>query len=154
MSFSSVLGRLPSGLYVLTVRHNGEETGMLASWVMQAGFDPPMVTVAVRRDRYVANWLSEHSPFVLNVLAEQQKGMLSHFGRGFAPGEPAFEGLVIRRTESGLPWIAGALGHLECSPVNHLDSGDHRIFLAEVIAGDLQTEESPMVHVRKSGLRY
>ena len=80
--------------------------------------------------------------------------MLSHFGRGFAPGEPAFEGLAIERSASGLPMIAGAVGHLECQPLNHLESGDHRIFLAEVVGGDLQTEDGPMVHIRKSGLHY
>lgn len=127
---------------------------MLSSWVMQAGFDPPMLTVAVRQDRFVAEWLSQGLPFVLNVLGQQQKGMLSHFGRGFAPEEPAFDGLAIEHTASGLPMIAGAVGHLECQPMNHLDSGDHRIFLAEVVGGDLQTEEGPMVHIRKSGLHY
>ena len=154
MTFSPILGRLPSGLYVLTARKDGEETGMLASWVMQAGFDPPMITLALRKDRYLIDWLSQGQPFVLNVLSEQQKGMLTHFGRGFARGEAAFEGLPIERTQQGLPVLAQSLGHLECTPVNHLDSGDHRIFLAEVTSGRLQSDGGPMVHIRKSGLHY
>ena len=31
----AALGRIPSGLFVLTLRHGGRETGMLASWVQQ-----------------------------------------------------------------------------------------------------------------------
>jgi flavin reductase (DIM6/NTAB) family NADH-FMN oxidoreductase RutF len=154
MSHSPVLGRLPSGIYVLTTRKEANETGMLASWVMQAGFDPPMITVAVRQDRYVAQWLSEGQSFVLNVLSHQQKEMLGHFGRGFEPGATAFEGLATERTLSGLPILVGTLGHLECAPVNHMDSADHRIFLAEVVGGQLQSEERPMVHIRKTGLHY
>jgi hypothetical protein len=38
--------------------------------------------------------------------------------------------------------------------VNHLDSGDHRIFLAEVTGGRLLREDRPLVHVRKSGMHY
>jgi flavin reductase (DIM6/NTAB) family NADH-FMN oxidoreductase RutF len=149
-----VLGRLPSGIYILTTRKGNDETGMLASWVMQAGFTPPMVTIALRLDRYVAQWLTELQPFVLNVLSHQQKGMLSHFGRGFEPGVDAFEGVEVQRTSGGIPFLVGTLGHLECTPINHMDSGDHRIFLAEVTGGELQSEDQPMVHVRKSGLHY
>ncbi len=39
---AQVLGRIPSGIFVLTVGDDtGRETGMLASWVQQASFDPP-----------------------------------------------------------------------------------------------------------------
>ena len=43
-----VLGRTPSGVFILTASSgDGQETGMLASWVQQASFDPPAITVAV-----------------------------------------------------------------------------------------------------------
>ena len=154
MTFLPVLGRVPSGLFVLAARQGEEETGMLASWVMQAGFEPPMVSVAVRKDRYVADWLTAGTPFVLNILAQEQKSLLAHFGRGFAPGEPAFNGLSLQRTGHGLAVLIGALGHLECVPHSHLDSSDHRIFLAEVTGGSLQAEGHPAVHVRKTGAHY
>lgn len=154
MSFLPVLGRIPSGLFVLTARSGSEETGMLASWVMQAGFEPPMVSLVLRKDRYVTDWLTAGLPFVLNLLGKEQKGLIGHFGRGFAPGEPAFEGLPLERTEQDLAVLVGALGHLECVPHSHLDSGDHRLFLAEVVRGRLQSEDHPAIHVRKSGAHY
>src|ERR1700723_3031812 len=87
-SIADILGRIPSGLFVLTTRHGEQDSGMLASWVMQAGFEPPMVSVAVRSDRHIAEWLTAGSPFVLHVLPTGQKTLLKHFGRGFEPGEP------------------------------------------------------------------
>lgn len=153
-SVAQVLGRIPSGIYILTARSGIEETGMLASWVMQAGFEPPMVSVAVKKGRYVADWLRAGRPFVLNVVPEGQAKTLQHFGRGFAPGEPAFEGLDISRTPQGLAVLAGCLGHLECEPAGSIDSADHHLFLARVTGGSLARDEKPMVHVRKSGLKY
>jgi flavin reductase (DIM6/NTAB) family NADH-FMN oxidoreductase RutF len=150
----AILGRVASGLFVLTVRHKEHETGMLASWVMQAGFDPPMVTVAVKEGREVARWLSAHDPFVLNVLRVDQKKLISHFGRGFDPDESAFTGVEVIRTAHDLPALADALGYLECRPKKHVDSGDHRIFLAQVLGGKMANEGDPYVHIRKSGLRY
>jgi flavin reductase (DIM6/NTAB) family NADH-FMN oxidoreductase RutF len=151
---AAVLGRIPSGIFILTVRHNGLETGMLSSWVMQAGFEPPMVTVAVNRSRYIGEWLDAGAPFVLNVVAEGQKSLLKHFGHGFEPGWPAFEGIEIVRSPRDVPVLTESLGYLECTPVTHVDSSDHRIYLARVEHGALLHDQPPMTHVRKSGLHY
>ena len=148
------LGRVTSGIYILTAGQGDLATGMLASWVMQAGFEPPMVTVAVRQGRYVADWLTEGQPFNLNIVADAQKHLLKHFGKGFEPGEPAFEGFHISICDNGVPALVEAVGHLECEPQSHLDSGDHRIVLARVVRGLLVNDLPPMVHLRKSGANY
>ncbi len=153
--FDPVLGRVPSGIYILTIGTGDRATGMLASWVQQAGFDPPMVSVAVKHGRYVCDWLSEGQPFVLNMLGESHKSHLAHFGKGFEPGVPAFEGVEISHCPRGVPILAEALGHLECEPSAQVDSGDHRIFLARIVRGQLKDETGrPMVHIRKSGGHY
>ncbi len=148
------MGRVTSGIYILTIGQGDRATGMLASWVMQAGFEPPMVTVAVRKGRYVAEWLAAGEPFVLNVVGEAQKHLLRHFGKGFEPGEPAFEGVETRIADNGVPALADSLGYLQCEPVSHVDSGDHHIFLAKVTAGAMLSDASPMVHIRKTGAHY
>src|SRR6187401_792669 len=126
-AFDAVLGRIPSGIYILTVGSGERATGMLASWVMQAGFEPPMISVAVKQGRYVADWITAGQPFILNLLAEKQAALLKHFAKGFEPGEAAFEGLEIKHCPRGVPFLCEALGYIECEPVRHADSGDHRI---------------------------
>lgn len=154
-SFDPVLGRVPSGIFILTVGTGSRATGMLASWVMQAGFEPPTVSVAVKLGRYVCDWLTEGQPFVLNLVTDGQKELLKHFGKGFEPNEPAFEGLEIAHCARGVPILKKSLGHLECEPTTHADSGDHRVFLAKVVRGKLADGEAkPMVHIRNSGARY
>lgn len=150
-----VLGRTPSGVFILTaIDGAGRETAMLASWVQQASFEPPMVTVAVKQGRYVEAWLASGSPFVLNVVGHDDKSLIKHFGRGFEPGAPAFEGLETETSPQHVPILKAAIGHLECKPTGQVASGDHTIFLAEVIGGNLHVEDKPMVHVRKSGRNY
>jgi len=151
---AAVLGRVPSGLFILTIRHKGHETGMLTSWVMQAGFEPPMVSVALKKGRYVGGWLADGAPFVLNVVGEDHKALVSHFGRGFEHDEAAFDGLKLVRTPGDLPALADAMGYLECRVRSHVDSGDHRVFLAEITSGRTAADGQPYVHIRKNGLRY
>jgi flavin reductase (DIM6/NTAB) family NADH-FMN oxidoreductase RutF len=151
---AAVLGRLPSGLFILTARRDDRETGMLASWIMQAGFDPPMLTVALGMDRVLGRWLAGGTKFAVNVLADDQRPMLGHFGRGFEEHQPAFDGIEVRRPTHGIPVLAGTVGSLICEPQSHIDSGDHRIFLARIVSGHLDSDRPPLVHVRKNGLKY
>ena len=149
------LGRIPSGLYILTVEHDGRSTGMLASWVQQAGFDPPMLTVGVRRDRHVADWVAASGRFALSQLAVGSKSLIRHFGRGFEPDAPAFEGVGLRHDARGGPVLAGALAYLDAEVAGELVAGDHRIFVARIIGGALlQPDAEPLVHVRANGFHY
>ncbi len=151
------LGRVPSGIFILTVRQGEKCTGMLASWVQQAGFEPPMLTVAVRSDRFVGNWIVESGRFTLNQVAAGQKGLIRHFARGFEPGDNAFEGLALHEaTEArGGPVLADALGFLDAELEDRLEGKDHRVYLARVVAGAILHEElEPMLHVRHNGFHY
>src|SRR5262249_31778753 len=112
---SQALGRLPSGLYILTVCHpDGRATGMLASWVPQAGVDPPSLSFAIGTWRCVAAWVAASRRFTLNQLAVGSKTLMRHFGRGFDPDAPAFEGVGLRREQGAAgPVLADALAYLD-----------------------------------------
>jgi flavin reductase (DIM6/NTAB) family NADH-FMN oxidoreductase RutF len=152
---AQALGRVPSGLYILTVRQGEQATGMLASWVQQAGFNPPMLTVAVGTNRFVADWIAGSGRFVLNQLPHGSKPLIRHFGRGFPPGVDAFEGLTILREGQGGPILDGSLAYLELEVAGEMASGDHRVFLARVVEGAMVGDaDQPLVHVRGNGLHY
>ena len=153
-SLHAALGRVPSGLFILTARQGDAETGMLASWVQQCSFEPPQVSVAVRQGRGLCDWLTPGTAFAVNILDETQTDLLIHFGRGFAPGEPAFTGLDVERPADGAPVLTDALACLQCQVVSRHPAGDHDLFIGWVTAGRLLCEGQPMVHVRKSGAHY
>jgi flavin reductase (DIM6/NTAB) family NADH-FMN oxidoreductase RutF len=151
------LGKVPSGIYILTVRDGARATGMLASWVQQAGFDPPALTVAVGRQRYVGDWIEASGRFTLNQLAAGSRSLIRHFGRGFDPGAPAFEGVELLPDEvtAGGPVLAAAMAYLDAEVAGELTVGDHRVFLARVVAGAVrESDAEPLVHLRNNGLHY
>jgi flavin reductase (DIM6/NTAB) family NADH-FMN oxidoreductase RutF len=148
------LGRVPSGLFVLTAQRAGAETGLLASWVQQCSFQPPQVSIAVRRGRDVLDWLTQGALLTLNVLDEDQTDMISHFGRGFQPGELAFAGLEVSRPGGAPAVLDEALAFLTCRVTARYSAGDHELVIGEVIGGRVLSEGRPMVHVRKTGAHY
>jgi len=43
---------------------------MVASWVSQASFSPPGITVAVAKDRAIESYMQVGKGFVVNILRE------------------------------------------------------------------------------------
>ena len=149
------LGRVASGLYIVTTGSGADATGFLGSWIMQAGFEPPALTVAVHRDRAVLGALRESGHFCVSVLASSSMDLVGHFARGFKPGEDAFVGLDTELTDGGVPYLADAHAYLSCKLLGEATWSDHVILCGEVLAGDCRSlEEDPATHIRKNGLRY
>ena len=73
------LGKLPSGVYIVTSILDGEEIGMLASFVEQAGFDPPMVTAAVSNGRRIITAIEQSGLMGINVLGEEDARLMKPF---------------------------------------------------------------------------
>ncbi len=152
-----VLGRIPSGVFILTCTDGeGRETGMLASWVQQASFEPQQITVAVNGTRYLNQWLKDGTNVGLNLMSETGGKMLGHFGKGFEPDDDAF-GDLETKTISGVRILKEAMGYLIGHIVSRMITGDHVVYLVELTdAGHSDTfdDEKPMVHIRKSGGHY
>jgi flavin reductase (DIM6/NTAB) family NADH-FMN oxidoreductase RutF len=151
---AAALGRIPSGIFVVTCCKDGNETAFLASWVQQCSFDPPMLSLAVRQGRTIGEWLQDGSRFALHILAEGQKDLLSHFGKGLPLDQLPGQEHRIRRCPGQPPILVDALAVLHCTPTQTCVSGDHRLILARVDDGWLLRDERPLIHIRKNGLNY
>jgi flavin reductase (DIM6/NTAB) family NADH-FMN oxidoreductase RutF len=151
---AAALGRIPSGLFVLTVKRDHIETGMLVSWVQQCSFQPPHISVALGPGRPICSLLSRQSLFTLNILESDQTDMIVHFGRGFALEDNAFDKLDVDRGVPSGPVLSEALAALECRVVERFSAGDHDLFIAQIVSGRLLGDGLPMVHTRKNGFHY
>ncbi|MGA0996997.1 MAG: diflavin flavoprotein, partial [Vulcanococcus sp.] len=110
------LGRLSGGLYVVTARQDERASAMVASWVSQASFDPPGITVAVAKDRAIEALLQVGDRFVLNILREDNyQDLMRHFLKRFPPGADRFAGVnTLEGVANGGPVLGDALAFLGC----------------------------------------
>ncbi len=147
------LGQIVSGCFVLTAAHGGKSTGILASWVQQAGFEPPAVTVAVKKNRPIRDLIEKSGHFVLNTIGEDSAAVFKRFAKGFDTDDAAFDGLTTRTAPTGVI-IDDCLAHLGCRVTGQIDVGDHVVYLGQIIAGSQHREAKPRVHCRNNGLSY
>jgi len=151
------VGRLVGSLCVVTTACEDASSAMLASWVSQASFNPPGITVAVAKDRAVEGLLTTGSKFGLSVLAEgNSKDVMKQLLKPFKPGEDRFTGLeTIEGESTGLPVIPGAAAYIECSVESRMETGDHWVLYATVNSGKVLDENAlTALHHRKVGTSY
>ncbi len=149
------LGRIPSGLFIVTAENNGQRVAFLASWVMQAGFSPPAVSVAVKQDRPLMRQMGRGAKLAVNILGKDDKALMGQFAKGFALDADPFAGARVSRTPGGTPFLADALGYMELSVIRVLEpSTEHNLVVGEVISGKMLKEGEPWVHIRKNGANY
>lgn len=150
------VGRIVGSLCVLTAKEGDRSSAMLASWVSQASFSPPGLTIAVAKERAVETLTYTGNKFVLNILKEgNHLGLMRHFLKPFGPGQDRFADVAAEVAENGSPILTNALAYLECSVKNRMESGDHWLVYATVENGKLlDTDGVTAVHHRKSATHY
>ncbi|MGK7926110.1 MAG: diflavin flavoprotein [Spirulina sp.] len=150
------IGRLSSGLYIITAKQDEIKGAMLASWVNQASFEPLGISIAVAKDRAIESLLQIGNSFVLNILEEgNYQHLMKHFLKRFKPGQDRFEGLEVYNAKNGSPILADALAYLECEVVNRMATQDHWIVYSHVTEGCVSNSTAlTAVHHRKVGNYY
>lgn len=151
----TILRRFPYGLYAVTVAHEGEEHGMTANWVTQAAFEPPMVVVAVENTSKTIGMIRDAHYFVINLLAAGQRELAGKLGRSSEQAPHKLKGLKTKPAPvSKTPVLVEAIGWVECRAVASLPSGDHTLFLGEIVEAGVENADSQPLTLAEAGFKY
>ncbi|WP_036480365.1 diflavin flavoprotein [Myxosarcina sp. GI1] len=150
------MGRLSGGLYIITATKGDIRSAMLASWVSQASFTPPGLTIAVAKDRAIESLMQVGDRFVLNILEEgRYQSLMKHFLKRFKPGADRFAGVDTQTASNGSPILTEALAYLECQVESRMECSDHWIVYSKVTTGRVSDLDGlTAVHHRKVGNHY
>ncbi len=153
---SKILGKVVSGLYIVSVKSGGEEAGFLASWVQQASFNPPMLSIAFNKERKAhLDLLFGSGKLVVNIMSKANGKTMSAFFKPPAEGKSVFDGLETFTAQTCVPILKDCVGYMECKYHSEIASGDHVIVLAEIISGELlNPDQEPSTHIRPDGFKY
>ncbi|MEM7516707.1 MAG: flavin reductase family protein [Planctomycetota bacterium] len=151
---AQALGRVSSGLYIVTTQEGDKPLGFLGSFLIQVGFDPPTVAVAIGKERDHLLAVRECGHFTVSILDKESSGLMGTFFKKLPEGQSPYDELDLGAAPSGVPVLNGALGWLDCEVSGEHDAGDHIVVFGTVREGSMLREGTPSTHVRKNGLSY
>ena len=152
-AIGAAIGKIPSGCHIVTAKSKdgSKQVGMLASWVTQAGFEPPMITIAVHPERELYQVIEETGRFSVNVMSKENLGLMKVFAK-YSPGQ--FEQVPCCETGYGFT-LNDTIAVIQCELAGELKNGDHYVLLGKVVNSEMQNPDAePFVHIRKSAFNY
>jgi flavin reductase (DIM6/NTAB) family NADH-FMN oxidoreductase RutF len=142
----TLMRRFPSGVAVVTVAVAEADLGLTVSSLVSLSLDPPLVGISISRFAALRELLREAGAFGVSVLGAGQEALAQHFARGVPP-IALWTGIERRPGSTGVPLLEGALGWLECRLAGEHETGDHTLFVGEVLAVEAGAPGLPLVHV-------
>ncbi|MBV9742284.1 MAG: flavin reductase family protein [Acidobacteriia bacterium] len=141
--FRRACGRFATGVAIAAVLDDtGVPHGLTVSSFTSVSLEPPLILICLghavtnieefRRARY----------FGLSFLYEEQRPLSDRFAQ---KGHDRFDGVPWYAGESGAPLLSNALGAVECAAYQRFTSGDHDIFVGEVIRTEAR-EGAPLIY--------
>jgi flavin reductase (DIM6/NTAB) family NADH-FMN oxidoreductase RutF len=144
----ALMREVPQPVSVVTVDAAGQKTGLTVVSLVSLSLEPPLVGIAVRRHAALHELLREAGAFAVSILAAGQDGLAQHFARGVPP-IVLWQGIETRDGELGAPLLEGALGWIECRLVSEHPTGDHTLFVGDVVSAARGPGREALVHLRQ-----
>ncbi len=154
---SVLMGPLPAVL-VTTVDASGKVNVFTVGWTGIACTRPPMVTIAVRKERLSYENIQATGEFVINLTTIEMLKMtdfcgcrsgrkidkIKHFGMELEPG-----------SDVNVPSLAKSPVALECKVKSVTELGTHDLFLAEIVRNKIESsviDKNGKFDLAKAGL--
>lgn len=121
---------------VSCIDKNGKANIITIAWSMPLSIDPPMVAISISPKRYSYKLIEETKEFVINIptmeILENAIICGKVSGREYDKFKKAKLTPIPAKSVKP-PIIKECIAHLECKLINLLVTGDHGLFIGEVI---------------------
>ena len=150
----NTLRMIPYGLYVVTAKQGDRIAVMTVNFITQCSFTPPMIAVAMEQDSTTRLLVEESGGFAVNVLEDGQRELAGQLGKRTASNPDKFNGIGwAAGNNSGAPILDEALAWLECQVQSTIISGDHVVYLGEVVEAGIHRDGQPL-SMASAGFRH
>lgn len=145
--FRRTMGRLASGVCVVTARWGEMDHAMTATAVASVSLEPRLIMFAVHIDSRMRDALEMTDEWALNIMAESGRGDAQWLA---TPGRPIIGQLDRVPFHRGEVTSAAILDRtasaLECRTEYLYSAGDHDLVVGQVLATHLRSTEPALVH--------
>jgi flavin reductase (DIM6/NTAB) family NADH-FMN oxidoreductase RutF len=149
-TFKQAMAQWASGVTIITTRlADGTLKGMTASSFTSVSINPYLILVCVAKKLYTHEVLLQADSFAVNILSSGQAEIAQIFAGMRPEVEDRFGYVGYQPAETGSPILPNVSGWLDCKKYQTIDSGDHTIFIGEVISAHGESNKAPLIYFNR-----
>jgi len=157
--FREVLTRFATGVTVVTTIEDTPDGlqpwGTTVNSFTGISLEPPLVLVAIGRERSIHPIIERTNKFGVNILGEDAQALSDCFAGAPSPlPRSAFCNATYALGAAGLPVLEDAIAYISCSVERVIEAGDHTIYLGQLTETSCRDEVGwPLLYFRRRYLR-
>ena len=151
----TMLNPVPA-VMVSVAEKEGKSNIITVAWAGTVCTNPPMLTISVRPERYSYHMIKETGEFVVNLTTEDLAFATDYCGVKSGRDTDKWRDMKLTRepaSKVSVPLIKESPVNLECKVVRVDELGSHHMFLAEVVAVNVDEkymDERDTFHLSKA----
>ncbi|MDP9252505.1 MAG: flavin reductase family protein [Chloroflexota bacterium] len=151
-----VLSRIAHPVAIIGAAHGGERSCGTGT-TMYVSLSPPMVAVAEHHGSRTTRLIRDSGEFSVSLLHDSQQDLAAAAGKSAAgPDKFATLRIPVAEPPEGLsaPAVAGSIAILWCRVARSVETGDHLLFVGEVVAHHIDERKvEPLLRHRRRYMR-
>ncbi|MBX2874309.1 MAG: flavin reductase family protein [Saprospiraceae bacterium] len=146
LELRKVMGQFATGVTVITTQLGDDKFGFTANSYTSVSLEPPLILFCLHKDSKGCPIFLKNGAFAVNILADDQIEVSNGFANRELTAAERFQLVSHQAGATGSPIIDGAMGYLDCQLSSSLESGDHVIFIGEVIDMGQRPAKRPLIY--------
>jgi flavin reductase (DIM6/NTAB) family NADH-FMN oxidoreductase RutF len=148
-AFKEVMARWASGVTIATTHYEATPVGMTVSSFASVSLHPPQILICANHQAHTHRAVAASGYFAVNLLGVEHLEWGLRFA-GLRHDLPdRFHGIDWFTAQTGAPILPGVLGWLDCQLGQAFASGDHTIFVGNVVACGVHNNEPPLLYYHR-----
>ena len=144
----NALTKIGYGMYIIGSRKDDKLNAQTANTVFQITAEPPTLAVSINKKNLTHEYISESGVFSASVLCEATPiSFIGDFGFKSGRDTDKLENKNYKIGETKAPiFLDHATAYLEAKVIKDVDVGTHTIFIGEIVAAEILTEDTCMTY--------
>jgi flavin reductase (DIM6/NTAB) family NADH-FMN oxidoreductase RutF len=149
--FRDVMSYFASGVTVVTTICDGVPHGLTVSAFSSVSLSPPRILICLGNDTDSKPLIDRSQLFAVHILGREHVELGPRFAKLIPDIADPFEGLTYRTEQTGAPILDSCIAWLDCRVESAFPTGDHTIYVGDVVAsGRPHTECDPVLYYRRA----
>ena len=155
--FQAVSSKYPEQIVIGIARDSrGKHNPITLGWTMIVSHEPPMMAVAIGKSRYSLQAFRHAREFVIAFPSEHQQEEALLFGTKSGRDMDklaATDCSLVSASEIGSVLLDDAVANFECKLTTEVETGDHVVFVGEVVCSHLNDKPLNRLYTVGQGYR-
>ena len=142
----NVLAKISRELWIVTASDDKRSGGLIATWVTQASLDanPAVFVVSLAVNHFTRELVDASQAFSLHLISQRHSETALRFASNSGRDLEKLAGIDWVPGATGAPRLTDVVAWLDCKVIARFVTGDRVFYWAEVVAGNLESDEVPL----------